>query len=97
MHRLCFACRGWFYPHEGVLDYPPVRGPLSFLLSLSSHFLEDDKKRKFYCQACHERISARAANGRRSVRWIIGTLIVFTIAAYIAWATGWLQSLVQLH
>jgi hypothetical protein len=97
MHRLCYQCRCWFYPHEGVLDYPPVRGPLSFLFSLSRHFFEDESKRKFFCDACHQKITQRAQTGRKSVRWLIGSLIVLIIAAYIAWATGWLQSLLQLH
>jgi len=91
IHRLCWNCRCWFHLHEGILDFPPVTGPLSFLFSLSGRMLEDESKRRFYCLPCHEKVTIRAKHQRQTLQWTSIGMVVAGFVIYIVWAMGYLQ------
>ena len=95
-HRLCRACQRWFLPHEGVVDYPPVRGPASWIFDKLARTLDDESRQHFYCDACHRKLqdtgkSAAALNRTLLVLACLGVLIA--VAAYLGWFDSLLPSL----
>jgi hypothetical protein len=97
LHRLCIACRKWFWPEEGVLDYPFATGPLSWLQRRISVHLEDESRMRFYCRACHEAEAKRAEKRRKSTVSGMVALLAMIAAVWAAWALGLFDGLGLPH
>ncbi len=87
-HRLCWRCQRWFLPHEGVIDYLPVRGPASFLLDRIARALEDDSRQRFFCDACHRSATSEQKRGKASGRLALLASVVMAAALVALWWFG---------
>jgi hypothetical protein len=88
LHRLCIACRRWFWPEEGILDFPFATGPMTWLLRRISVALDDESRMRFYCRACHEAEAKRAAIRRKSTLSGMIALLAIVAGVWIAWLLG---------
>jgi hypothetical protein len=84
IHRLCWGCRRWFHLDEGVLDYPFAKGPMSMLLRAMARSMEDERKLRFYCTACHESESKAAVKREHAMKITLYLLACLMIAIALA-------------
>ena len=70
-HTLCFRCRKWHEPDEGIVMHPEATGPLSGLRNARRQFAGDESGMRFYCHRC--------LRVRRRTKLVIFGLLVATV------------------
>lgn len=95
LHHLCFGCRAWFHPHEGVLDWPRPTGPLSWLRIRTARAVDDDTQMRFFCLGCHAKLTAKPNSALIQTVFALIVAVVLAIGAFVAWRQGLLDSLLD--
>jgi hypothetical protein len=96
LHRVCSVCRRWFWPNEGVLDWPFAHGPVGWLFRSLSVALDDESRMRFFCRECHEAAAKKAAKRRQMTSYTMLTGVIIAIVGFIAYATGLLDGLLPI-